>query len=237
MANQVAFSNASIIDLTKDSIEDSSGTVSLSAGILTMSGTARAVFEYEYNTTSNQLSSDSLQLSLLCKCEDITTRYNDKLYVNIYITYYEATTDENGNITGYAIGDTDNFTFWPYTKEELEDEGVSNVVNTYNLSIEPTLIKKIRVEYCFETTSDTVRIQEVSLNYSITVSQAVSETIGFDISLDRVDWYTNGFRLTYANSSGEDRFYWNGDEHDNLNGINVNGEKLIYMETHNELLD
>ena len=83
----------------------------------------------------------------------------------------------------------------------------------------------------------TITFEEVSLNYSITVSQAVAETVGFDISLLSVDFYPNGFKIAYDGTDAVDKFYWNGDEHDNLNGINVKGVKLIRIGNYTELLE
>lgn len=235
MSNQITYSSNSTVDLWKDQMVESSGSATLSTGIIYLSGTARAVFEYEFNTTSYQLQADSLQFNLEA-LGNITTRYNNKLYICFYVTYWQEVLT-NGTVSGYEEGKTDSFTIYPYVHSEMEEAGNLEGVNSYTLQIRQNLIKKIRIEYCLVTEGDAVQIKNVQLNNSVSVSSAISEAVGFDISLERVDWYTNGFRLTYANSSGEDRFYWNGDEHDNLNGINVNGEKLIYMETHDELLD
>lgn len=235
MARQRDYSSFSIIDLNKDTPVETSGTVSVVNTEITLTGVSRAVYEYDYNTTSNPLSAESLQFIFFAD-SSLATRYAADVYVCFYVTYWQETKDEGGNVTGYEEGATDSFTLYPYMRSEAVEVGIPDT-NIYTLYLQDLQIKKIRIEYTSISETETVKYIDPSLNQSVSVSQAISEAVGFDISLERVDWYTNGFRLTYANTSNEDRFYWNGDEHDNLNGINVNGEKLIYMETHNELLD
>lgn len=234
MANQVAYSRKSIVDLSKDAIKVSYGTVTREGNRLNLEGRARCGFEYEYKTTGDTIKSEQLQLQLTVQSSnnDDTTRYNSNIAVLIHVQYWKEVVDGAGAITDYTDGLVNVFKIYPYLISETE--GYNDI---YTISISSDYIKSIYIEYINLNENSTVTFSNVSLLYSITVSQAVAETVGFDISLLGVDWYPNGFQVAYDGSDTTDKFYWNGDEQDELNGINVNGVKLIYMRNHSELLE
>ena len=233
MANQVAFSNKSIIDLSRDTIKVSYETVERNGSKLSLIGRARCGFEYNFDTSKNTIKSDQLQFSLRVSSSNSTdvTRYNGNIAVLINIQYWEENIDSAGVVTGYTEGVFDTIKIYPYLISESE-----GYFEIYTLDTDSQYIKTIYVEF-INLGESTITFDEVRLNYSITVSQAVVDTVGFDISLLGVDWYPNGFQVAYSGNNNDDRFYWNGDENDNLNGINVNKEKLIYMKNHEELLE
>jgi hypothetical protein len=234
MANQVAYSRKSIINLSKDTIKVSYGTVERNGSNLSLVGRARCGFEYNFNTTGETIRADQLQLQVTVASSnsDGNTRYNSNIAVLMQVQYWEEVIDSAGAITDYVDGTYDVFKVFPYLV--TESDGYNDI---YNFSISSAYIKSIYIEFINLNEEDTITFSDVSLLYSITVSQAVAETVGFDISLLGVDWYPNGFKVTYDGSDTDDKFYWNGDEQDELNGINVNGVKLIYMRNHNELLE
>lgn len=234
MANQVAYSRKSIIDLSKDTIKVSYGTVERNGSKLNLVGRARCGFEYTFNTTGDTIKADQLQLQVTTSSSnsDGNTRYNSNIAVLMQVQYWEEVIDSAGAITDYIDGTYDVFKIFPYLVSE--SDGYNDI---YTFNINSAYIKSIYIEFINLNTEDTVTFDNASLLYSITVSQAVAETVGFDISLLGVDWYPNGFKVTYDGSDTDDKFYWNGDEQDELNGININGVKLIYMKNHNELLE
>lgn len=234
MANQVAYSRKSIINLSTDSIKVSYGTVERNGSSLSLVGRARCGFEYTFKTTGDTIKTEQLQLQVTASSSnsDGSTRYNGNIAILLQVQYWEEVIDSAGAITDYIDGVYDVFKIFPYLT--VESNGYNDI---YTFSVDSAYIKSIYVEFIHLNKEDTVTFSNVSLLYSITVSQAVAETVGFDISLLGVDWYPNGFRVTYDGSDTDDKFYWNGDENDELNGINVNGVKLIYMKTHPELLE
>lgn len=233
MANQVAYNKKSIIDLSKDTVKVSYNTVERDGSKLSLVGKARCGFEYSFNTTSGAIKSEHLQLVLKAKSsnsEDVT-RYNGNIAVLLHVQYWEEIIDSSGAVSGYSDGLFDVYKIYPYLTSE--NDGYFDI---YTFDVENEYIENIYIEF-INLSDSTVTFDEVTLNYSITVSQAVAETVGFDISLLGVDFYPNGFKVTYDGVDTSDKFYWNGDENDNLNGINVNGEKLIYINNHSELLE
>jgi hypothetical protein len=234
MANQVAYSRKSIINLSTDSIKVSYGTVERNGSSLSLVGRARCGFEYTFKTTGDTIRADQLQLQVTVSSSDDNgnTRYNSNIAVLMQVQYWEEVIDGAGAITDYIDGTYDVFKIFPYLV--TESDGYNDI---YTFNISSAYIKNIYIEFINLNNEDTITFDNVRLLYSITVSQAVAETVGFDISLLGVDWYPNGFKVTYDGSDTDDKFYWNGDEHDELNGINVNGVKLIYMRNHNELLE
>ena len=233
MANQVAYSKKSIIDLSKDTVKVSYNTVERDGSKLSLVGMARCGFEYSFNTTSGAIKTEHLQLVLNVKSsnsEDMT-RYNNNIAVLLHVKYWQETVDSSGIVNGYTSGVVDVYKIYPYLTSESD-----GYFDTYTFDIENDYIESIYIEF-INLSESTVTFDNVSLNYSITVSQAVAETVGFDISLLGVDFYPNGFKVSYDGSDTSDKFYWNGDENDELNGINVNGTKLIYINNHSELLE
>ena len=87
MANQVAYSKKSIIDLSKDKVKDSHNTIERSGGKLSLVGEASCGFEYTFPTTGKTLMADHLQLELTTTSDNNTdiTRYNRNIAVLINI--------------------------------------------------------------------------------------------------------------------------------------------------------
>ena len=232
VADQVAFSVKSITDLKKDTVNTISGSVTTENGVVSIAGAGSAFLSFDYKYSGDTIRSNNLQLKIKVASNNSAdnTRYNDEIAIKLRVQYWLAETDGAGAVTGYVDGNYSNFTIYPYLTGETE-----GYTDTFVLDIEDQYIKNIYIELDNKS-ADTVSFSKLELYYGVTVSQAVAETIGFDISLIGVDWYPNGFQVIYSNSDTTDKFYWNGDENDNLNGINVNGEKLIYMRNHTELL-
>lgn len=233
MANQISFSNKSIINLLTDTVKVSYETVERNGESLSLIGRARCGFEYNFDTSGNSLSCEHLQLSLDVNSSDINdnTRYSENVVVLINVQYYEEVLDGSGVVIDYTDGNIDTFKLYPYLLHETD--GYNNL---YTLDLEDRLVKSIYVEFINLGDTD-VTFRNVSLSYSLTVSQSVAETVGFDISLLGVTWHPNGFEIAYSGNDNTDKFYWNADENDELNGINVNGVKLIYMRNSSELLE
>lgn len=233
MANQLAYSKKSIVDLSKDTVKVTYETVERNGSRLSLVGRARAGFEYNFKTTGDTIQCEQLQLGLRVSSSNTsdTTRYNGNIAVLLQVQYWKETIDSAGVITGYTDGDYDVIKLYPYL--ESETDGYFNI---YNIDTQDKYIKRVYVEF-INLGESTITFDKVTLNYSITVSQAVVETVGFDISLLGVTWHPNGFEIEYNGNDNNDKFYWNGDEHDELNGINVNGLKLIYMRNSNEILE
>lgn len=233
MANQVAYSRKSIIDLSKDEIKVSYNTVERNGSNVSLIGKARAGFEYQFDTGSGAIKTEHLQLGLKVKSSELedSTRYNGNIAILIHLEYWAEVVDQAGVITGYTNGDKDVYKLFPYLTSE--NDGYFDI---YTIDTRSEYLKSVYIEL-INLSESTITFYDITLNYSITVSQAVAETVGFDISLLSVDFYPNGFKIAYDGTDAVDKFYWNGDEHDNLNGINVNGEKLIRIGNYTELLD
>ena len=233
MANQIAYSNKSIIDLSKDTPTKVYNTVERSGSKLKLVGKARCIYDYNFKTSGDTINSEQLQLSFSVESSNSEdyTRYNENIAIIINIQYWQEVKDSAGVVTEYTDGEIDTYKIYPYLTYESD-----GYFDTYEIPLKSMFIKTINIEYV-NLNESTITFDNVKLKYSITVSQAVTETVGFDISLLGVDWYPNGFQVVYDGNDNTDKFYWNGDENDELNGINVNGVKLIYMRNHTEMLE
>ena len=224
---QITYSKKSLINIKKDIALSSTSNTSVdkSEGIIKIINSGKVVYLYEYNTEKAR---DAEKLKFSCSLTDNNSDgnslYNGNTHVNIIVQYY---TEINGE---YADGSIERFYLYPYFSNESKRKSIEIELSNSNK------IKSIQVEYV-SNNAGIVEFSGVKLKYSIDVSDAVAETVGFDISLLAVDWYPNGFKVSYNGVDGEDKFYWNSDENDELNGINVNNEKLIKFTNHSDLLD
>ena len=118
MANQVAYSKKSIVDLSKDKVKDSHNTIERSGGKLSLVGEASCGFEYTFPTTGKTLMADHLQLELTTTSDNNTdiTRYNSNIAVLINIKYWEEKVEQSGAVSGYKEGKVDTYKIFPYLK-------------------------------------------------------------------------------------------------------------------------
>ena len=234
MAGQVALSAQSMINLSTDTPASTQGTVTRQNGQVIISGQSAIGFNYDFETSGAlSLRTQGLNFNIRLKAATGVTgqsRYNNIVRVLIAIQYYKEVLSD-GVLTGYESGGIEQFNIIPYYDNET-----GGYIYSYDLETNSGLIQRIFIGLYNESESNTVTFYGDSLYYMMTVNEAISKAVGFDVSLDIVDWYPNGFKLTYSGDQ-EDRLYWNGDENDNLNGVDVNHNKLILSRDHTELLD
>lgn len=235
MSEEVAYSRNSIVNIDKDNIKVSYGTVNKDGNKVELINRARCGFEYSFDTSSKILKCKQLLLGLSVKStnEQAVSRYNGNIALLVQIQYWKEQVDSAGAVTGYTDGNIEIIKLYPYIKGETDGYIDSYIIQTNSNEY----IKTIYIEMISLDEENTITFYDVTLYNSITVSQAISDTIGFDISFLGVDWYPNGAELAFNGSDETIKLYWNGDEYDEFNGIDVNHEGFIYSRNHSELLE
>lgn len=233
MAEELSFSSKSIINLLKNDAVYIKGSVGRTSNSLVVNSGSAVGFEYNYNTGNNILKAQKLLFSIkvMSSNSDDISRYNENISITLRVQYYKKEVDSSGATTGYKDGKFRIFEIMPY----LENETDGKIIE-YTFDIGDEYIKQIYLE--IDNNGDSqISLYDDSLYYSIELSKAVSDTMSFAVSLLGVSFYPNGFTLDYNGTDDTDKFYWNGDSNDELNGVDLNHEKLIYIKTHTELLD
>ena len=102
MADNLVFSPDSIIDLTKDVASETTGTVTISDGVLVLSPVSSATFSYSFDTYDNKLKANSLRavLDVINSNTTVNSRYDESVQVELYIQYYKEVLDSDGSLQG-----------------------------------------------------------------------------------------------------------------------------------------
>jgi len=201
--------------------------------------TVVAGFEYNWSASA-AYKTDALQFNLTCTPDVANSINRVGFYIDTIVQYYRPIIDENtGSIIGYTDGRFDTIRIFPY----FVGQAFQGYISSHILSLDSSLnIKKISLYYC--NTSDTgVTCSNVSLFSSISMTDKIAQTVGFTISLSRVEFRPNAFLLWYNSSDGEpDRFYWiTGVDPETsqevLTGIDINHNRVISITDSDELLE
>lgn len=191
------YSNTSISNIGIDDIKQEVGTVTrLSDGSVRLSKKSQCTFSYSFDTNMNTLKCDSLLLRFIVdsSTQDIGTRYNTNIAIDITVHYFDEAINENGVSEGFVDSSYKFSRFWPSLIHE--DNGYINNFEIDNLD---KYVKSIAMTLSNGNDNDdvTVDFKEISLFESRTVQQVVSDTYGWSAVVDTIDVRPNGYSLKY----------------------------------------
>ena len=235
LANEITYSTSSILNIFTTNPSGYSGSYTQSASSLVLGPSSAVTFSLSFNTSSNPLNSESLQLQIVLGTENVSlsSLYSSDVSVSISVEYFDETTDANGTVTSYVDGPTDLLTFFPFYSFETSTQGYSS---SFTSSLKGLYIKSIAVTF-YNKLSSSITIRRFLLQNSQTLSQAVTNTLSFDVAINSITWHPNAFTLDYTGAE-QLVLYWNGDAAtDSLNGINVGGKRLIRFNDSQEWKD
>ena len=161
---QIVYSKESLVDIVTDSTTSTLGTVDISGGQIILGPKSSVSYEYTYEAgQDSSIITDILQLdcSVVGLTDDMTTRYNRYLSIEIKVQYYLEIV-ENNNKT-YYDGNTDTFEIYPYLSHESKN-------TLYNIHLQNSYIKKINITYKNDYESDSVKYTDIKLKYSMSLS-------------------------------------------------------------------
>ena len=132
MIESLVWSPESIMDLTKDTLVSSSGSVKVTDGSLELGAKSNAVFSYTYESDDKIMETSDLKfvLNILNSDTTVNSRYDESVQVETYIQYYSKQLDTSGNVTGYKLGNIDTYQINPYFRHEVE-----GYTNSYEISV------------------------------------------------------------------------------------------------------
>lgn len=225
--SEIAYSKDSIIDLFNDTPFTTTGSVVQNSDSLVIGTDSKVGFKYQFDTNTNAFISEGFQLQLTLYTSSSDTTYDgDDISVLIRVRYY---TEVEG---AYQVGKYEYNVILPYLWSERSD-----YIDSFDIELDSnSFIESIYLEIK-NTSGQSITITSDKLLYKVSLSQAIVDTVNSYLSLMSFDVHPNGFALNYEGTEGQLRLYWNGDENDNLNGIDVNHEKLISIVQHSEPLE
>lgn len=114
MASKDTYAKKSLIDIGTDSFVVDAGTVTRSDGGLNLGASSRCTFTKNY--TKDDMSADKLKVEYGLVANEISSRYNNKIAIQLKIQYFE--TEYDGEETTYTDGKWQTIEVIPYTETE-----------------------------------------------------------------------------------------------------------------------
>lgn len=176
MTESLVWNKKSIMDLTIDTMIESTGTATLSDGSLTLGANSSCEFSYTFDTTDNIMETSDLKfiLNVINSNETVSSRYDESVQIEAYIQYYEKTVDSSGNITGYLLGGNDTYQINPYFRHEVE-----GYTDTYEVNIDKNMLSHITI-YFINMSENSITFIKPQLFNSMSIMDAIDEYGGGD---------------------------------------------------------
>lgn len=171
MIETLVWDKVSLLDVSKDTMSASTGTVNINEKALVLSAESTATFEYIYDTSSNKLETEDLKFILDVANSDtsVNSRYNEDVQVEVYIQYYEKQVDAYGNVVGYILGNTDTYQINPYFIHETE-----GYINEYEVKVEKQPWATIQVNF-INISENEVTFNNPQMIKSMEIMDAIDE--------------------------------------------------------------
>lgn len=218
------YSKKSIINIANDKLTVEEGSVVQSGGKLILGANSKCSFTYDYDAKNNSLQANSFIIKYNIENSEsgMSSRYNPKVVVNIFIQYFEETKDESGNTIDYIEGDSSVYSIYPYYNDELD-----GFIDMVCISTQPTLIKRVKVEIRIDSENSTV-IRELLVSKELNTEGTIQENLAIDIILEEVIKYRDGLTLRFNGADDLD-LWWLGLTDNSPTEIDVNHTKRIKL--------
>lgn len=181
MASKDTYAKKSLIDIANDSFIVDAGTVTRSDGGLNLGASSRCTFTKNY--TKDDMSADKLKVDYSLLANEVSSRYNDKITIQLRVQYYETSYD-NGE-TQYTAGKWQTIDVIPYTEDENKGNYKFDAIET-----EGRYIKTLKCVIRNNNSNKTARLNKLGVYNSIynpnEVANAISEYTGSGGTLDWV---------------------------------------------------
>lgn len=176
MASKETYSKNSLIDIGTDSFVVDAGIVTRINNGLKLGVGSRCTFTKNY--TNDDISTDKLKVKYSLSANEISSRYNNKIAIQLKIQYYETTYDQGE--TQYTDGKWQTIEVIPYTKNENKGNYKFDAIETEGRYIK-TLKCVIR-----NNNKTTARLNKLGIYNSIYNPKEV---------VDAINEYTDGINL------------------------------------------
>lgn len=164
MAQDVVYSNKSIVDISNDSYTVDKGTVTRSGGVLTLGADSRCTFSKSFGEKGIEAS----KLKVQCDVDNsgAISRYNNNIAVQLKVQYYEREYKNNDYV--YKDGKWQTIELIPYSTNEARGNYKEDIIDT-----EDSYIKQVKVIIRNNGTSDGVKLTKLNIFNTVTVDKEV----------------------------------------------------------------
>lgn len=198
MANNVVWSEDSIVNIQTDKPVSQSGEISIQGPSIQLGSLSSIVYKYDFGAEGQTVRTNTLQFSSRVVTSKVgaITRYNEYIKVSLKIQYYEASEDDP---TGYIPGNYQLVNIYPYLETE-RDGYIRDIPVTISDS---QFIKSIEFKISTNDIGEnTVTIDNIKLLKSLSLTEIAEEYGGGGqpAKLKSVDTYDDGMVAYYQDS-------------------------------------
>ena len=167
MAQDVVYSNKSIIDIGSDIYTVDKGTVSRSDGVLVLGAESRCTFNKSFGDKGIEASKLKVQCSI--DKTGVVSRYNDNIAVKLRIQYYEREYKNNDYV--YKDSKWQTIELIPYDTNEAKGNYKEDIIDT-----EEKYIKQMKIIVRNNGTSDGVKLTKLNIFNTVTIDKDAIKT-------------------------------------------------------------
>lgn len=158
MASKDTYAKNSLIDIGSDSFVVDAGTVTRTNNGLNLGANSRCTFTKNY--TKDDMSADKLKVDYSLLANEVSSRYNNKIAIQLKIQYYETTYDQGE--TQYTDGKWQTIEVIPYTEDENKGNYKFDAIET-----EGRYIKTLKCVIRNNNSNNTARLNKLGVYNSI----------------------------------------------------------------------
>lgn len=167
MAQDVVYSNKSIIDIGLDIYTVDKGTVSRLDGILVLGAESRCTFNKSFGDKGIEASKLKVQCSI--DKTGVVSRYNNNIAVKLRIQYYEREYKDNDYV--YKDSKWQTIELIPYDINEEKGNYKEDIIDT-----EEKYIKQMKIIVRNNGTSDGVKLTKLNIFNTVTIDKDAIKT-------------------------------------------------------------
>ena len=167
MAQDVVYSNKSIIDIGSDIYIVDKGTVSRLDGVLVLGAESRCTFNKSFGDKGIEASKLKVQCSI--DKTGVVSRYNNNIAVKLRIQYYEREYKNNDYV--YKDSKWQTIELIPYDINEEKGNYKEDIIDT-----EEKYIKQMKIIVRNNGTSDGVKLTKLNIFNTVTIDKDAIKT-------------------------------------------------------------
>ena len=167
MAQDVVYSNKSIIDIGSDIYTVDKGTVSRLDGVLVLGAESRCTFNKSFGDKGIEASKLKVQCSI--DKTGVVSRYNNNIAVKLRIQYYEREYKDNDYV--YKDSKWQTIELIPYDINEEKGNYKEDIIDT-----EEKYIKQMKIIVRNNGTSDGVKLTKLNIFNTVTIDKDAIKT-------------------------------------------------------------
>lgn len=178
-----SYSTTSLINIASDPFTVNAGTVTRNGGTMTFTYNSRCTFNKTFG--SKGLNTRKLKVEYNVDTDGLSTRYNNNIYVQLKIQFYEREYT-NGEYT-YSNGVYQTIDIMPYSSDEEKGNYKNDIID-----LDGQFIKSMQIIIRFNGTGGTIDLTKLNIYYTVDIDED-----SFNNYADR--WANDNFSDYYDN--------------------------------------